>query len=139
MIFNIITEFKQVSKSSTCTCPGHVLTFECTVMGGSVTIWRGSALGCDIILAHDRYNESLNYNKTCSSNRNIIGWPRNVLQNMTENGTNSYRSQLNITVTASMFGERIECIHEGGSTMNNNDIIGFHVISTGFYNYTIMS
>ena len=111
-------------------CPGHILIFECTVVGGFATIWSGSALGCEINLLHERYNGSSNYNKTCSNN--IIGG--NVFLNMTEDGIYSYRSQLNITVTANIFGESIKCIHEGGNTTNNDNIIGSYVISTGFYN-----
>ena len=87
---------------------------------------------------HGRYNESSDYDKTCSSNKNIIGG--NVFLNMTEDGVYSYRSQLNITVNASMFRESIECSRESGNTtVTVTDIVGSHTISTGLtIPYTII-
>ena len=44
--------------NATCACPNQVLKYTCTVMGGIVTIWSGTAFQCstnEIILSHSRF------------------------------------------------------------------------------------
>lgn len=44
-----------------CVCPGDVVTYECTVCGGLVTVWGGSAFQCakqEIILSNRRFGTS---------------------------------------------------------------------------------
>jgi hypothetical protein len=73
-----IYRFRQVS-SKDCVSPDSrycdTLTFECTVVGGSGTIWRGSAFDCEnsndeITLLHSRFaNRTIG---TCN-NGTIVG------------------------------------------------------------------
>lgn len=44
-----------------CICPHQSVTYyECSVIGGQFTVWRGSALGdhCEIILDHNQIDVS---------------------------------------------------------------------------------
>ena len=101
--------FRQTS-SSDCVSPGYcnTLTFECTVVGGSGTVWRGTAFNCDdsndeIILLHSQFvNGTIG---TCN-NGTIVGQDIRV-----ENDT-YYTSQLSILVTSDLIGKSIECIHD---------------------------
>ena len=43
-----------------CACPGYTLMFECIVMGGSGTVWKGTAFNCvernnEILIIHRRF------------------------------------------------------------------------------------
>jgi hypothetical protein len=89
-----------------CVCPGDILTYECSVMGGisSATIWTGSALvnDCDdIILLHSRsYNGSGIY---CSNGT--------IVARILDAEGNNYTSQLNVTVTPDTVGKNIRCFY----------------------------
>ena len=77
-------------------CPGDVLTTECTITGDGATVWRGTAIQCgysstnEIILLHGRFNGSC-YSTECN-NGPIAAQILRV-----DNG--SYISQLNVTVS----------------------------------------
>ena len=91
--FSDQSSFRQVS-SSDCISPGYcnTLTFECTVMGGLGTVWRGTAFSCEnsndeIVLLHSQFvNGTLG---TCN-NGTIVGQDIRV-----ENDT-YYTSQLSV-------------------------------------------
>ena len=106
-------QFRQISSVNTCTCPNDtvLLIYECTVMGGFVTTWRGSAInqycedsGGQILLLHSRFGSGSNYFITCS-NGTIMGQSVRI-----EN--NTYTSRLTITtVSSNILGDTVECAH----------------------------
>ena len=103
----------RLAKLTSCTCPGYIVTYECTVMGGLGTVWRGSAFNCEIsaneiVLLHSRFGLSdRDYTKTCN-NGAISGYGVTV-----SNGF--YTSQVNVTISRELIGKTIECAHFGGS------------------------
>lgn len=96
-------------KRTGCICPGYSVAYECTVMGGLGTVWRGTAFNnCrDIFLLHDRFGE--NYTKTCN-NGDISGKSLGVFGSF-------YISQLHVKVRISSIGKTIECIHSNENTV----------------------
>ena len=120
--------------SSDCALPAlrycDTLTFECTVVGGLGTVWRGSAFDCEnsnneITLLHSRFvNGTIG---TCN-NDSIIGQSIGV-----ENGT-CFISQLSVMITPDIIGKTIECIHDD---YVNTTVVGSFTISpiiiTGTY------
>ena len=105
-----------------CTCQGFNQSFQCVVMGGGATIWRGSGFECaatnhEIALIH-----RVGTQRKCN-NGAIVG---RVIR--TEN--NHYISQLNVTVNSQLNGSSIICAHDGGEATN---IVGSSllIITTG--------
>ena len=108
----------QISNEKTCICPGDELVFECTVIGGSATVWRGTPdfFGCstsdtlnqEIVLRHSRHNQGIVTIGTCN-NGSIVG---RIIRAENDN----YTSQLNVTFTSDLRGVTIECIHDDGAT-----------------------
>ena len=121
MITEIVCgELTQVSAQRTCICPGDVVIYECTVMGGfgGTTVFKGKSMTnfsfdiCtrnELTLFHDLFNHSVteSVKRTCN-NGTVIG---QILTS--ENDT--YTSQLNVTVTNELLGAQIECIHDNGT------------------------
>ena len=101
--------FRQISSSD---CDHHAycntLTFACTVVGGSGTVWRGTAFSCtnsndEIFLLHSRF---VNGTTGTCNNRSIIASG----QYIRVGNDNYYTSQLSVTVTSDIIGESIECV-----------------------------
>ena len=97
-----------------CVCPGDTLTYECTVTGGILTIWTGTAFECpsinnEILLLHDTYGSV-----SGSCNNGDI-----VARSLSAEG-NNYTSQLNVTITPETAGKTIECFGSGFSVTLNN-------------------
>ena len=95
-----------------------MVTYECIVVGGISTVWRGSIVHnlCQksdhvLTLTHNRYNSSEGTHKSCSSD-SILGRSVSV-----EN--NTYTSQLIVNLTPdtnySVTRSRIECIRDDGT------------------------
>ena len=89
-----------------CACPGEVLTYTCTVVGGArdpeATIWGGSAFDCagnEVILRHSNFD--VTQFGECN-NGAIQG--RSV-------GVNGmcFTSQLNVTVSAGLNNKTVMC------------------------------
>ena len=93
-------------ESNDCSCVGDTLTFECTVMSGIGTIWRGSAINCDSSNS-EIYLLNHSDERTCNGGM-IIG---RVIRH--ENG--SYTSQLNVILSSDLIGKVIECASNNGS------------------------
>ena len=93
--------------SSDCTCPGFNLNYECTVMGtdAGFTVWRGSALDCEIILRHSRFSLVEGAMGECNK-RSIVG------RSLGLKSGSFYISQLSVKVNPEVIGESIECIHD---------------------------
>ena len=125
VIAHYITVCRQltlVSAQKTCICPGDVVIYKCTVMGGlfgGSTVFRGKSspfVSCTgesinkeglLILPHSLFNQSQGVKRTCN-NGTIIGRSLSV-----KNGT--YSSQLSITVTSELIGDTIECAQDNGT------------------------
>ena len=94
-------------KSNTCSCIGDTLTFECTIMSGLLTIWRGSAFNCgssgnEIIL----FNSSVGV-EICNGGM-ITGW-------VIKREGNNYTSQLYVILGSDLIGRVIECASNSDS------------------------
>ena len=101
-------------------CPGFNSVLECSTDRGGSTLFHGNLLNChytnsEIALLHSQFNTSTGINATCN-NGTILGYslPANT-------SSNCYTSQLHITVSPSMVGKKIQCVHDNGVT---TDVIG---------------
>ena len=98
------------SDAAMCACPGDILNFFCTVMGGGATIWRGSAFDCtsnEIVLRHANFVPRTS--ESCNG-ENIIGESTGV------DGT-CYSSRLNVTVSSDLNGQTIGCYGNSNASM----------------------
>ena len=97
---------------SGCVCPGDILTYECTVMGGTATVWTGIAFNCsrfsstEIVLLHSRFISANGTSFICNNGAIVVG-------GLSVDG-NNYTSQLNVTVTPETIGKTIECHYDDG-------------------------
>ena len=92
-----------------CICPGHDLTFECSILGNGVTVWQGSAFDCgsssnQILLSHSRFEGATGH----CNNRAIVASSIDVLPGT---GDQCFISQLNVAVTDAMRNKTVECFH----------------------------
>ena len=108
-------------ESNDCSCVGDTLTFECTVMSGLGTIWRGSAFNCD-----SNGNEIflLNHSNEETCNGGMITGRVIRCEN------DSYTSQLNVILSSDLIGRVIECASYSGS---QNLIIQYWTYVRGSY------
>ena len=94
-------------ESNDCSCIGDTLTFECTVMSGSSTIWRGSAFNC---ASSENEIQILNNNvssETCNDGM--------ITGRVIRRQDNNYTSQLNVTLSSNLIGKSVECASNNGS------------------------
>ena len=87
-----------------CACPGSVLTFSCTTVGLSTTIWTGTAFDClntgnRITLRNIQFTSGSV--ETCNNGRIAA-------QGVSIDG-DRHTSQLNVTVTSRLNQTSIEC------------------------------
>ena len=110
-----------------CTCPGHELRLECTVVGGGVTLWRGSAFDCtskqnSIALRHSQF-ENRTVMEMCNDGA-VIG---HSIGKTSVGLDFEFTSQLiiRLDVDATLDGRTVECAYD-----NNTDdiLIGSHII-----------
>ena len=88
-----------------CFCPGQDVSFECTVIGGELTLWHGNALMCqggEITLLHNEFNTSAAMGE-CNSGETLISARGVRVVN------NSYTSHLDVTLTPTAIGRDIAC------------------------------
>ena len=95
--------------------------YNCSVVGLRFTVWRGSALQCpsrsnQIVLIHRQYKDE-NATETCGSG---------IARGIRVTGTNTYTSQLNVTVSSLLNSTVVQCVHDNGSTQR---FIGSSVIT----------
>ena len=112
-----------------CLCQGHniMMIYECTVVGGGATVWKGTAFDCsgEAILFH-----SINF--TSQKPHTCNGGAITAHALSAEN--NTYTSQLNIQVddTEGLMNKTVVCVHDSGThnveigsaILNNNIITG---------------
>ena len=90
-------------------CPGDILIYECTVMGGHATIWKGSTFDCpckDLVLLHSHFYYYGTRNYYCNN--------RTIEAKIISPEGNNYTSQLNVTVTPDIAGTIITCAKDAG-------------------------
>ena len=117
------------STSQVISCPGDVLTTECAIMGGGVTVWHGTAFQCDsnnrefISLQHSQFVESNKPEGACS-NGAIVAQALGVVND-------SYISQLSVTASLKLNNTTVECIHSYNFTNIVTKQIQIIVLATG--------
>ena len=88
-----------------CGCPQYTVTYECTVEGDGLTLWKGDAMNCtdadnEIVFRHSQFD---NVTKICNAGA-IRGQSLSIVDK-------EYTSQLNISLTSELIGQNITCIH----------------------------
>ena len=97
-------------------CHGDTLIFNCSVHGGTSTVWKGSAFSCsstnnEIILLHSRSNRTSRVNGTCDEG-DMTAYAELENFNSTRD---QYFSWLNMTVTAITVSTfTVSCFHDSG-------------------------
>ena len=93
-------------------CPRDVLTFNCTIAGGGVTIWRGTAFNCpasgnEILLRHTQFAGG-NAMGSCNGG--------SISARGSQNTANMcFTSLLSVTISNQLNNKTIECAHDSGS------------------------
>jgi hypothetical protein len=103
-------------------CPGDDLSFECTVYGGTGTVWQLGNVNCEDKGTQDEITLLHNYTKftqirTCNNGAIVVQGIDAV--------NSSYTSQLNITVTYDMVGKTIECSNSDSATSVGSYTVSF--------------
>ncbi len=103
-----------------CFCPGDVETYICTVVGGGVTVWSGTAFDCPpvnaIQLAHVLYSGGTA--GTCTSGA-ISGNGTSV---DTSGAEPCYTSELSVTVSANMDGQTVVCTRDATAMIGTDSL-----------------
>ena len=116
----------ELTKVTSCTCPGYEAIFECIVVGQgttSVTIWQGTALeecaSGKIKFRHSQIRSGSVVNATCGTS---IGRAISLIND-------SYTSQLVINVSQNSNNKTIECADESGTIFGRSQVS----LTTGNY------
>ena len=117
-----------------CACPGDLLTYTCTVVGGTTTLWEGTAFNCpmttnEIILLHGNFANIGGTSGDCN-NRAILGRSLRVEDSC-------YTSQLNVTVSASLNNKTVQCVHISSMGTSTVGVASLNVISAGNKKYYV--
>ena len=115
-----------------CICEGYNSLYECTVVGGVATVWKGTTFDCsstdnEVILFHS-INSTSQPAEACN-NGAIVG-------HAIEFETDTYTSQLTVQFSSELNGSTISCAHDNGV---DTPVIGSTLltITTGSYLYYI--
>ena len=104
----------RVLTTNDCDCQRNSVTFECSVLGGTATVFQGSALSCgatsnEISLLHSRFNTSNGTNGLCNDGL--------IVAQSVRIESNCYTSTLNVTfISPNLIGRMINCIKDDGTT-----------------------
>ena len=97
--------------SDDCTCRGHNVTYECTVIGSGATVWKGTAFDCSLTSNEFVILHYINYtsqkSQTCN-NGAIIG-------RVARAEADSYTSQITVQINDELNGTTIVCAHDNGT------------------------
>ena len=103
------TDALHIPERASCACPGDVLTYTCSIAGGGITLWDGTAFDCPsrlnaILLLHIQF--AFGTSGSCNDEAIVA---RSI-------GVNSscYISELNVTVSSSLHSKAIRCTHASG-------------------------
>ena len=93
-----------------CVCPGRNFTYECSVVGGTFTVWGGTVMsaGCEITLFHSEFEVPSATRGVCN-NGAVVGYNIGV-----EN--DCYTSKLDILISPGLNGSTVKCISVDGPT-----------------------
>ena len=93
-----------------CVCPGRNFTYECSVVGGRFTVWRGTVISgnCEVALFHSQFRDPGATSGKCN-NGAVVGYNIGV-----EN--NCYTSKLDILISSGLNGSTVECIVDDVTT-----------------------
>ena len=115
-------------------CLGDTLTFECTVIGGASTVWKGSIFECsttnnEIPFLHNRFNSTtIATTKSCNDGA-IVALGLDIEDNR-------YTSHLNVTINSNMTGKKVKCAHDDGTS---SDVVGYYTINKNDFSCTNFS
>ena len=92
-----------------CVCPGQNFTYECSVVGGQFTVWRGTVIlgNCEVTLFHSDFGTPDGTKGVCN-NGAVVGYDVGV-----ESGC--YTSKLDILVSSGLNGGTVECFFDDGT------------------------
>ena len=131
---------------SNCICPGHEVTYQCTVCGGAATVWTGSLFqdcpGGNIVLRHMRFYHEDGSELLGGCNNGAL--TAKSIEVITTNSTSCFVSQLSISANISTFIENstIECVHNNGTSEIVIDMVsvtfttGIHATQTLYQWYS---
>ena len=108
-----IPHFRELTTND-CDCQKNSVKFECSVVGGTATVFQGNALNCgatsdEITLLHSRFNTTSGTDGSCNDGA-IVAQSVNV-------ESNCYTSTLNVTfISPTLIGRMIKCIKDDGTT-----------------------
>ena len=102
--------FLMIAANINCACPGEEVILTCTVVGGGITVWSGTAFSCssgtnDISLSHSRFMEGIS--KSCNGGA-IVARSVGVTDDC-------YTSQLSVQVSSSLNSRTIQCAHDSNA------------------------
>lgn len=125
---------------SGCICPGHILTFECTNVGGGITVWKGSFFNCppanEIQITHDlsQFRGTNSFAGECNDGA-VVASRLSVMDN------NIFKSQLQVnrTASASLNGSTITCVHDGGVRDDGVSNRTWTIIGIYIYKFVLLS
>ena len=104
-----------------CTCLGYIQTYECSILGGGVTIWNGSAFDCPQNEIRLRHSQFTNFQATGECNNGTI------VASSIGISEGCYISRLNITIVQEIINESVECVHHN-NIINSDVSIGQRIL-----------
>ena len=118
-----------VAENSGCGCAGDILTFSCTVSGGSSTVWQGGAFdnNCRIPLLHSQFALESGTHGSCN-NGGMVAQSEFYSVNHSTN-TSFYTSYLRVVATPDLNNADIQCLL----------YINSQLLEIGSYNISIIS
>ena len=92
-----------------CICPDHNITFECTTVGGGITVWQGSAFNCpqssdEISLRHAQFLGSVGVCNDGAICAHAVSIP----------APDCFISNLTVYITPALEGRTVRCEHDDG-------------------------
>ena len=96
-----------------CICPNHNITFQCTTVGGGITIWQGSAFQCPqlsngITLYHSRFLEAV---EPCCNDGAICAHADSIVS------PDCFVSNLTVYITPDLDGRTVRCEYDDGNSV----------------------
>ena len=117
--------------TTSCSCLGYEVVFECVVLGDGATVWQGTALkecmNSRIVLRHSEFFESAGHNisQTCGASGQVVGRTISVVND-------SFISQLTINASLHVNGSTIKCASDNETQVGSRQIL----LTTGCLLYT---
>ena len=101
----------RVPGNAICACPGEVLTYMCSVIGGGNTVWSGTAFNCgssgtqnEISLRHTQFDLPEGATGSCNNDA-IMAQSIGVVNNC-------YTSILTVHISTTFNNTSIKCTHD---------------------------